>query len=325
VGISVDQVAAQEVGHLTRLSSLEVGCESGQQSGNCDSGYSCAYSSNISWRSESTPMAKETNPRAVFERLFGPGGAEGLEARERRRAERRSILDFVLEDARSLRGKLGPTDRKKLDEYLASVREVERRIERFEKVASAAPPEESRPAGMPKDYGEHIRVMGDLIALAFQADVTRVATFMIANEGTNRSYKEIGVPEGHHDLSHHGGDAAKQAKIAQINRFQVAGLAYLLGKLKSIHEGEGTLLDASMVVMGSGLSDGNRHNHDDLPLLLAGRGAGTLSPGRHVRYAKDTPLNDLYLSLLDRMEVRREHLGDSKGRLPMLYGAARSY
>jgi hypothetical protein len=321
-GISIDQIAAERTGQWTRLPSLELGCDRGMVSGDCDSGYSCAYSANISWKTESLPMAKEINPRLVFERLFSSGSKdEGEESRVRRERYRRSILDFVLDDAARLKKKLGFTDRRKLDEYLSAVREIEGRIERAERSADEpqAPSQGvGKPAGTPKDYQEHIRLLCDLLVLAFQADITRVSTFMLANEGSNRSYPFVGVPEGHHDLSHHGGKPEKLERIQKINHFHVTQLEYFLKKLKSVKEGDGTLLDNSMVIFGSGISDGNRHNHDELPVLLAGKGGGTIETGRHVRYPRNTPLNNLYLSLLVRMEVQAEQLGDSTGRLPQL-------
>jgi hypothetical protein len=322
VGVSVDQVAANEVGRYTRFASLELGCDAGAQSGNCDSGYSCAYSSNISWKSESTPMAKEINPKLAFERLFTNGRpGESAEARAKRERYNKSVLDFVRDDAQSLRARLGITDQRKLDEYLTAVRELEARILRADKDgASESAAGFTPPAGIPKDYGEHIRLMEDLLVLAFQGDVTRISTMVIANEGSNRSYPFIEVPEGHHDLSHHGGDEKKLAKIQKINRFHITQFAHLIGRLQAIKEGEGTLLDNCMIVYGSGIGDGNRHNHDDLPILLAGRGAGSLKSGRHIKYERGTPLNNLYLSLLDRMGVKREILGDSTGRLANLDG-----
>ena len=325
VGISVDQVAAQKVGQSTRFPSLELGIDRGAQSGACDTGYSCAYSSNISWRSATTPMAKEVNPRLVFDRLFvsqhqGETGAE----RARRDLYRRSILDFVAEDASQLKGRLGATDRRKVDEYLTAVRELELRVARAESAsnstAGASVGDFKRPAGIPKDNKEHIRLMADLMVLAFQGDVTRVSTFMFANEGSNRSYAEIGIPEGHHDLSHHGGDKKKHEKIQAINRYHVEQLAYFLEKLKSVKEGNATLLDNIMLVYGSGIGDGDRHNHNDLPILVAGHGSGTLKPGRHLEYDRNTPLNNLYLSLLDRIGAPVERLGDSTGRLGKLDG-----
>ncbi len=316
VGLSVDQLAAQRVGKATRFASLEVGCEGGRTAGNCDSGYSCAYSSTVSWRTESTPVAKEVNPRLVFDRLFAGGGAPGT---GRRDLLRRSVLDFVAEDARGLKARLGAADQRKLEEYLSGVREIEQRLARMDKVeVKGAPKGAVRPSGMPRGYEEHLRLMADMLVLAFQADLTRIATFVFANEGSNRPYRDIGVSEGHHDLSHHGRNAQKQAKIQKINLFHVSQLAYLLGKLKGVREGSGTLLDSCMIAYGSGNSDGNRHNHDDLPLLVLGKGGGTIKPGRHVKYPKDTPLNNLWLSMLDRMGVRVERFGDSKGRLAQL-------
>jgi hypothetical protein len=318
-GISADQVAAEKLAHHTRLASLELGCEKGLQAGNCDSGYSCAYSANIAWRSPTTPMVKEVNPRLVFERLFGGDGASGsAEAQVRRQYYRQSVIDFVREDAQRLRGHLGQTDRGKLDEYLTAVRDIETRIERAEQFALQQLPAVDKPEGIPKDYVDHIRIMCDLLVLALQTDSTRVVTFMFGNEGSNRPYRFIDVPEGHHTLTHHSGDESKQAKVAKINRFHLEQFAYLLERMKSIAEGDGNLLDHSMVVYGSGIGDGNRHNHDDLPLLLAGRGCGTLEPGRHVRYANETPLNNLWLALLDRMDAGVESLGDSTGRLGSL-------
>lgn len=320
LGISVDQVAALEIGDQTRLPSLELGIERGAQSGNCDSGYSCAYSSNISWRSETMPMAKEINPRFVFDRLFGAGAGGSADEKQKRGLYERSILDFVLEDAQNLRNRIGMNDRRKMDEYLTSVRDIEKRIARAdaaEELAEAAGAE--RPKGVPRDYAEHIRLMFDLIVLAFQTDTTRVCTFMFANEGSSRPYPFIDIPEGHHDLSHHGNDPAKHEKLKKINRFHIEEFARLLEKLKSTPEGEGSILDNSMLVYGSGLSDGNRHNHDDLPVLLAGKGGGTIQTGRHIVY-DDLPLNNLFLSMLDRMDVPCENLGDSTGRLKGLDG-----
>ncbi len=319
VGMSVDQLAAQHLGQATRFPSLELGIERGLNSGNCDSGYSCAYSANLSWRSDSTPQAKEINPRLVFERLFaGHIKGEAEAARVKRERYKLSVLDFVTEEASQLKARLGANDQRKLDEYLSCVRELEVRVNKASVFAEKLPAGVSRPAGIPTEYQEHIRLMTDLLVLAFQGDLTRIATFVYANDGSNRSYRFIGVPEGHHDLSHHGGNKQKQAKIREINRFHIAQVAYLLGKLKTIPEGEGTLLDQCMIVYGSGISDGNRHNHDDLPILLAGRGGGTLKPGRHVRYPKETPLTNLYVGMLDRMGVHVDSFGDSKGKLESL-------
>ncbi len=315
-GISVDQVAAARLGDQTRLPSLEIGCEQGAMAGNCDSGYSCVYSSAISWRSATQPLPKEVNPKLVFERLFGGPTAD----RVRRDRDRKSILDFVREDSRDLEGRLGANDQRKLDEYFAAIRDVELRIEKAAKMPEVKPAGVARPTGIPARMDEHLRLLCDLLVLAFQADVTRVCTFVFANEGSNRPYAFIGVPEGHHDLSHHGNDPKKRAKIRDINRFHVSQLAYLLTKLKSIEEGDGTLLDHCMIAYGSGNSDGNRHNHDDLPILLAGKGCGTIKPGRHLRYARNTPLNNLWVSMLDRIKVGVPSLGDSTGRLNDLGG-----
>jgi hypothetical protein len=313
VGISVDQIAAQKIGRQTRLASLELGCDRGQQAGNCDSGYSCAYSFNISWRTPSTPMPPEVDPRLVFERLFSnnhPG--ESAESRAKRRLYQKSILDFVQEDANRLKAKLGSTDRRKLDEYTTAVREMELRIEQAEKFATTLP-DYDKPTGIPKDYEQHMRLMFDLLALAFQTDSTRVASYIMAHDGSNRPYPFIGVPDGHHDLSHHGGDEEKKGKIARINRFHITQFAYFLQKLKSIKEGEGTLLDNCMIVYGSGLADGNAHAHDNLPILLAGTGGGTIRTGRHVRYSQEVPMTNLFISMLDRMGVSVPRIGDSTG------------
>ncbi len=317
-GVSADQAAAGVIGPATRFPSLEIGCEGGRDSGRCDHGYSCAYQVNLSWRNESSPAAKEVDPALVFDRLFGRetiGGDREVARRERRR---RSVLDFVADDAKRLQTKLGGSDRRKLDEYLTGVREVERRIGRG--AAQVGGDKVARPSGIPGDYREHLRLMADLLVLAFQADLTRVATFVFANDGSNRSYREIGVPEGHHDLSHHGNDPARQAQVKAINRFHVEQYAYLLARLKAIPEGDGTLLDHSMIVYGSGISDGNAHSHDNLPILVAGRGNGTIKPGRHVRYQADTPLANLHLGLLDRMKVPVASFGDSTSPLPRLDG-----
>ncbi len=317
VGISIDQFAAQKVGNRTKFPSLELGCDRGLQAGNCDSGYSCAYSANISWRGESTPMAKEIDPRLVFERLFtdGPAG-EIKESQYKRNEYKKSILDFVADDANRLKGKISATDQRKLDEYLTGVRELETRINRAGLENVKAPPGVAVPPGIPKEYADHIRLLCDLLVLAFQGDLTRVSTFVFANEGSNRSYKFIDVPEGHHDLSHHGGNKEKMDKIKQINRFHTTQLGYLLGKLKAAKESDGSpLLDHCMLLYGSGNGDGNRHNHDNLPILMAGRGGGTFKTGRHVVYPRETPLTNLFLEMLDRMGAPAEKFGDSTGRL----------
>jgi hypothetical protein len=323
VGISVDQVAAQKVGDKTRFPSLELGCDRGLNSGNCDSGYSCAYSANISWRSATTPMAKEINPRLVFDRLFaGEVKGEAQSARAKRERYRLSVLDFVLEDASQLKSRLGTKDQQKMDEYLSAVREIELRIAKASGApGSAGPAGMVMPAGIPNEYADHIRIMSDLLVLAFQGDLTRIATFIYANDGSNRSYRNIGVSDGHHDISHHGGNKEKLLKLREINRFHVQQLAYLLGRLKSIKEGEGTLLDHCMLVYGGGIGDGNRHNHDNLPILFAGRGDNTIKTGQHVKVPKETPLANLFVSMLNRMGVAEKSFGDSKGDLDQLIKA----
>jgi hypothetical protein len=319
VGVSADQFAAQQIGNATKFPTLEIGCEGGRQAGSCDSGYSCAYSSTISWRTEASPVAKETNPRLVFERLFGgKSDAASLKAA----AYKKSLLDFVAEDAKSLRGRLGSADTRKLDEYLDGVREIERRLEKFDKPSegSKAPPGVKVPTGLPKGQSEHLHLLGDMMVLAFQADLTRICTFVFANEGSNRPYREIGISEGHHDLSHHQRKKEKTDKLQKINKFHIEALAYLLGKLKGVKEGDGTLLDSCMLAYGSGNSDGNRHNHDNLPILLMGKGGGTLKTGRHVKYARNTPVANLWIEMMERMGVKVDRFGDSTGRLSGLNG-----
>ncbi len=316
VGISADQVAANQIGRLTRLPSLELSCDRGRTAGDCDSGYACAYQFHISWRGETTPNPVEVDPRQVFDRLFGNGNSgEMTKSRAARDRYQKSILDFALDEAKQLQGSLGTTDQRKLDEYLTSVRELELRTENAAKF-SAQLPDYSKPSGVPEQYEQHIRLMLDLLALAFQTDSTRVATFMLAHDGDNRPYPFIGVPDGHHDLSHHENKEEKKRKISKINLFHTTQLAYFLAKLKSMKEGSSTVLDNSMIVYGCGIGDGNRHNHDDLPMLLAGAGGGTLQPGRHWKLEGKVPMTNLYLSLLDRMGVKADKLGDSTGALP---------
>lgn len=311
-GISVDQVAATQLGDRTRLPSLEIGTEHGAMAGNCDSGYSCVYSSTMAWRSATQPLPKEVNPKLVFDRLFASSPNAD---RAKRDAQRKSILDFVREDSKDLAGKLGAADVRKLDEYFSALRDVEQRIDRAARLPPIETPDYPVPAGVPGSYSDHIKLMCDLLVLAFQTDVTRVCTFVLANEGSNKPYPFIDVPEGHHDLSHHGNKDEKKSKIRQINIFHTTHLAYLLQKLDEVEEGDGSLLDHSMIAYGSGNSDGNRHNHDDLPVLLAGGGCGTLKPGRHIRLDKETPLSNLWVSLLNRMDVDVARLGDSTGEL----------
>jgi hypothetical protein len=315
-GVSVDQAAAQKVGHLTRLPSLELALEDGRLVGSCDSGYSCAYSNNLAWRSESMPMPPEINPRLVFEKLFGAPDAEA-DSPERAARVRRSILDMVRDDAGSLRRKLGPADRRKMDEYLTSVREIEKRIESSEAARLSAPPLEA-PEGIPLDYAAHARLMFELMAAAFQTDSTRIQTLMMGREGSTRAYREIGISDAHHPLTHHRGNEEMISKVVRINRYHVEQFAWFVRKLRDTPDGPGTLLDHSMIVYGSGLADGNRHTHHDLPVLVAGAGRGTLKPGRHIRYPKDTPMANLYLAMLGRMGVNTESLGDANGKLEHL-------
>ncbi len=311
-GISIDQAVANQLGHHTRLPSVELGIDRGRNAGNCDSGYSCAYSSNISWKSATTPSAKEVNPRAVFERLFG--SPDTAADRERKTRNRRSNLDFVSDDARQLQNSLGGADRQKLDEYFTSVREIEQRVAR----AADGPmeiPELALPEGVPAELPEHMRLMFDILVLAFQTDSTRIATLMVADAGSNRTYPEIGVKDGHHELSHHQKDEAKIEKIAKVDRYLVEQFSYFLKKLKSTQDGDRSLLDNSMILYGSAIADGNRHNHDDLPILLAGKGGGTIQTGRHLVLPNETPLNNLYLAMAQRMGASLEKLGDSTGTL----------
>jgi hypothetical protein len=318
VGVSTDQIAAQHLGHQTRFPSLELACDRTRDTGNCDSGYSCAYSHNISWSSPSTPVAEEIDPRLVFERLFGSQSEQGKLAGAERRARRRSVLDFVAEDVRRLQNRVGRADQLKLHEYMAAVRQIELRLERDSMVDTADLGATSRPDGIPADYAAHVRLMLDMMVLAFQTDQTRISTCMLAHEGSNRSYREINVPDGHHDLSHHGGDAEKLDKIRRINQYHMQQFAYFVERLKSIPEGDGSLLDQCMIVYGSGISDGNRHNRENLPVLLAGRGGGSIETGRHVHYAEETPMSNLFVSMLHRMSVPVTHVGDSTGPLDQL-------
>jgi hypothetical protein len=313
-GVSVDQIAANKIGRGTRLPSLELGLDRGEQAGNCDSGYSCIYSYNISWKTAATPMPAEVNPRQVFDRLFSSGvSGENAQSRAQRERYRKSVLDFALDDANNLKSNLGYTDRQKLDEYLTAIRDTEQRIENTEQF-TAALTDYQKPTGIPPDFQQHARLMFDLMTLAFQTDSTRVATFLVAHDGSDRRYAIDGVKEGHHTISHHTTDEARH-QISQINRLHVSQFAYFLEKLKNIREGDGTLLDNCMIVYGSGISDGNAHNHDHLPIIMAGRGGGTIQTGRHLNFGHETPLNNLYVSMLDRMGVPAEKVGDSTGKL----------
>ena len=316
LGISVDQVAARQVGHLTRLDSLQFGTEASRLYGSCDTGYACAYQYNLSWASETLPLPPEPNPRIIFERLFGGGPAAEREAILRTRIGRRkSVLDFVLEDARSLGKALGRNDRAKVDEYLTGVRKVEEQIQKNEKFHLPAS-EIAEPQGIPEDHGRHLTLMYDLLALAFQTDSTRVASFPVAPEGSNRPFPDLGISEGHHYLTHHAGSQEKRLKVAKIERWYMEQFACFVKKLDAMHEPDGTtVLDNSMIVYGCAIGDGNRHNHDELPIVLAGRGGGTLRPGQHLNLRTPTPTTNLYMAMLDRMGVKAERVGDSTGRL----------
>jgi hypothetical protein len=318
-GVSVDQIAAARTVSETRFGSIELGCEDSRTVGDCDSGYSCAYTNSISWRTPTTPMPPEVNPRAAFERLFGTADLSlDPQTRARRERYRKSILDLVSEDTRNLVKTLGPADRRKMDEYLVAVREIERRIETAEKDNRQIKPGIDKPGGIPFTFPEYAKLMYDLTLVAFQADLTRVATLVVGREGSTRVYSEIGIPDPHHPLTHHRNNQDWIEKITQINTFHIDLLSYFFKRLKSTTDGDATLLDRSMIVYGSGLSDGNRHTHENLPVLLAGRGGGTLKPGQHIVYERETPITNLYLSLLDRMDVRPESLGDSTGKLDRL-------
>jgi hypothetical protein len=312
VGVSVDQAAAELIGQKTNLPSLELGIERGRNSGNCDSGYSCAYSANISWKTETTPMAKEINPKLAFERLFG--AADAAKGQAERDLYRKSILDMVAEDAALLRKKLGKTDQRKLDEYFSSVRELEQRIDR-EATKLTEVPDYNVPEGIPRELQAHIRLMYDIMTLAFQTDTTRISSFMLGNAGSNRSYPMVGVSGGHHSLSHHQNDPKKMEDITKIDIFLVSQFAYFLDKLKSVKEGERTLLDNCLVLYGSGLADANRHTHHDLPIVLAGRGGEQFETDRLLHYPNDTPLNNLFLLMCHMAGAKLDSLGDSTGLL----------
>jgi hypothetical protein len=315
-GVSVDQVAAAEIGRATRFPSLELSCDGHRRSGECDSGYACAYSFNMSWRAPDQPAAAESNPRLVFERLFGAGkGADRARNLAARRAAEKSILDFVTADAHALRDRLSTADRRKLDEYLTGIREIEERIARFDRQPVPDVPDHDLPEA-PPSYGEHMRLMADMLVLAFQTDSTRVATLMLAHDGSNRSFPEIGIGDGHHSISHHQDDPDKLEKIARIDRFYAEQFAYLLGRLRDVREPDGrTLLDHAMVVYASGLSDGNRHRHDDLPVILAGRAGDRLAAGRHVTLSGEQPMSNLFVTMLDLVGATPRQFGDSTGPL----------
>jgi hypothetical protein len=317
-GVSMDQIAAQHLANTTKYASLEIGLEEGIQGGNCDNGYSCAYSNSLSWRTPTTPNPPEVRPRAVFERLFGAVDEErDPQRRLRQRAYDKSVLDAVLDDAQSLKTKLGGADRNKVEEYLFAVRDIEKRIQQVERSADPQVPSLMGPpaTSVPADFGVHGYLMMDLLTLAFQTDQTRIITALMGIEQSPRNYPEIGITEGHHGLTHHQGNPEKIEKVRQINEYHLKQFAYLLNKMKTTKDGDGTLLDHSMIVYGSALADGNAHQHNNLPTVVAGRANGTIRPGRHLRYPDETPITNLYMSMLDRMGVPAEQFGDSNGRL----------
>jgi hypothetical protein len=317
VGISVDQVAANSIGRETRFPSLELSCDAVRESGSCDSGYACAYSYNMSWRSENQPASPEANPRLVFERLFGAGkGADRARNLAARRLARRSILDFVTDEARGLQARLATADRSRLDEYLSGIRAIERQLDRFDDAAAARVPDVELPDRPPVEFATHMRLMSDMLVLAFRTDSTRIATLMFAHDGSDRTFPEIGIGDSHHSISHHKDDPAKLEMIARIDRFYAEQFAYLLERLREAREADGgTLLDHSMVVYASGLSDGQRHRHDDLPVILAGRAGGRLATGRHLKLVAEQPMSNLFLTMLDLMGAKQERFGDSTGPL----------
>jgi hypothetical protein len=316
-GVSMDQFAASAIGSATRYASLELGCEEGIQGGNCDNGYSCAYSNSISWRTPSTPNPPEIRPRAVFERLFGAGEIERDPVKRARQEKyQKSVLDSVLQDARRLERSLGLSDRRKLDEYMYAVRDIETRIQKTEGEAVLNPDLDRPSPSVPENYNEHTRIMFDLMTAAFQADSTRIITFLMAIEQSNRAYREIGIADSHHGLTHHGGDKEKIEKCIKINQYQVEQFAYFIDKLKATKDGDGTLFDHIMVTYGSGLS--RDHDHDNLPTVITGKGNGLFHLGRHVKHPNETPLANLHVAMMNQMGIPAEHFADSTGKLGYL-------
>jgi hypothetical protein len=314
----VDQIAAQQIGQQTQLPSLELSMDLMQVVGQCDNGYACVYQNNLSWSSPTTPLPAEAHPRIVFESLFGEGGS--MAERQAALRKKASLLDWFNEDIARLNRQLGPGDRARVSQYLDTVREVERRIQKSEADAAEHPLRDlDRPVGVPAAYADHARLMFDLQVLAMQGDVTRVITFQLARETSNRTYPEIGVPDPHHPLSHHGNDPAKIERMSKINAFHVSLFAEFLGKLKATPEGNGTLLDHSLYLYGSGIGNPNVHDHTNLPILVAGGGATGLKGNRHLKYAKPTPLANLHLTLLDKVGVRLDKFADSNGKVDELF------
>ena len=316
-GVSIDQAIAKEVGAETRFPSMELSCDKARASGSCDSGYSCAYQYNVSWKTPTNPMTPESNPRKVFERLFGEGShGERSANAERRMNNRRSILDFVMDDAKRMQKRLGINDKDKLDQYLTGVREVESRIEKMERLGPNIDPELPTPEGVPYSHGEHIAIMYEMMLLAFQTDSTRIATLILAHDGDNRSHEEIGITEGHHELTHHRDKQDRIEKVKKIDRWYVEQFAQFLNRLDGVKDVDGhSILHNSMIVYGSGNADGNKHSHDNLPIVLAGHGGGELNPGRFVVNGSK-PATNLFLNMADKMGVKNlPHFGDSTGRL----------
>ena len=317
LGVSVDQVAARAAANITRLASLELSADGVRKSGQCDSGYSCAYQFNLSWRSENQPMTPESQPRAVFERLFGAGSiTERAESLGQRYSSKKSVLDFVQQDAKALQRHLGRSDRQKLDEYLTGVREIERQIEKAEAMGLPVDPGVKAPVDKPGTYQEDLRLMMDMMVLAFKTDSTRISTFLMAHDGSNRSFQDIGVSDGHHNISHHQNKPENLEKIAKIDNFYMEQLAYFLQKMKDTPDVDGkSLLHNSMIVYGGCLSDGDRHNHDDLPIIVAGHAGGAFKPGRHVDLGENVPMANLHLRLLQEIGLKERSFGDSTGTL----------
>jgi len=318
LGTTADQLAAQQVGQQTQLPSLELAMDLLQVVGQCDNGYACVYQNNLSWSSPTTPLPAEAHPRIVFESLFGEGGTP--EERQAALRKRASLLDSIIDDMRRLKRGLGANDRSRVSDYLDSIREVERRIQKAETDTKDKPiPDLDRPMGVPAAYADHARLMFDLQLLAYQGDITRITTFQIARETSNRSYPEIGVSDPHHPLSHHGDNPEKIEKMSKINAFHVSLFAEYLERLKNTPEGNGSLLDNVLLLYGSGIGNPNIHNHSNLPVIVAGGAAGGMKGNRHIRYEKPTPLANLHLSLLDKVGVKIDQFGDSTGKLDGLF------
>jgi len=316
VGMSADQVIAQANSTETRLASLELGLDDSRVVGHCDSGYSCAYTNSISWRTPSTPLPPEANPRVIFERLFGDVDTS-LDAatRVRRERYRKSLLDMARDEAQKLTGTLGPSDRRKVDEYLDAIREIERRIEKAETDGRKFSPTIDKPAGIPAAFAEHAKLLFDLQFVAFQTDLTRVATMVIGREGSVRTYDEIGVSDPHHPLSHHRNMPEALDKLTKINTFHVELFSQFIARLKATQDGDGSLLDHAMILYGCGIADSNRHTHEMLPVLVMGGGNGSITTGRHMALEKDTPVANLFLAMMNRTGMKRDSFGDSTGAL----------